>query len=98
MVFSYGAEAPVGLCLKMKFLMLLETILHGLLALNCILNANVTALIAAKGQYPLGFRPMLFDLFKTHVGAINQTQNPCVICNDCGKSGGFHNGLLINGW
>jgi hypothetical protein len=83
-----GAKAPVDLCLKLKLLVLLEAILHGILAFNCVLNADVTALIATEGQVPLGLGPMLFDIFKAHVRAINQAQNPSAIRNDCGKNCG----------
>jgi len=72
--------------LELKLLMLFEVILHCVLATNNILNASI-AMLLEKRKMVFCIREVLLDLFKAHIRAINQTQQPCVVGNDCGDGG-----------
>jgi len=82
-----GVYAPLG-WLKLKLLMLCEVVLHCVLTTNNVLNTSI-AMFFKKRKMVFCIREMLLDLFKTHVRAINQTQQPCVVCNNCGYGSNF---------
>jgi hypothetical protein len=70
--------------------MICEVVFHCVLATNNILNTSI-AMFLEKRKMVFCIREVLLDLFKAHVSPINQTQQKCVVGNDCGDGGGlFH--------